>query len=373
MSKSFVRFSFLLPVFLAFVVQLSSCSSPVTKPETSGSGIIDADNPDIQYVGRFDFADPKDVVYDWAGVYICAKFTGTTCSVRLKDSSDEYAVTIDDHAPRLMIPDRSGITMVANGLSDTVSHTIMIQKRTEALVGKGTFMGFVLDKGARLLPPDPRPRRRIEFIGNSITCGYGVLGDSAGCRFTPQTEDAGMSYAGMVARDLRADYHLVSYSGKGVVRNYGDRNKTSPDPMPSLYDRTCYFDSTLKWNFESWVPQAVVINLGTNDFSTHPYPDSSVFENAYAKLIDRVRALYPDVAIFCVIGPMVEQPCEGYIRDVVQRKQKLEGRYRDVFFIDVPRDIMNDNDWGCEMHPNLYGSMKMAGIIVPEMRLRMNW
>ena len=165
----------------------------------------------------------------------------------------------------------------------------------------------------------------------------------------------------------------VSYSGRGVVRNYGDSNKTSPDPMPSLYDRTCYFDSTSKWNFKSWVPQAVVINLGTNDFSTHPYPDSSIFEAAYGKLIDRVRTLYPNVTVFCVIGPMVEEPCEGYIRDVVQRQQKLEGRDRDVFFVDIPREIMADFDWGCEMHPNIYGSMKMAGLIVPEIKLRMNW
>lgn len=372
-TRSFLRSSFPLSLFAALLLQLNSCSFFIAKPEAASSGIIDADNPGIQYVGRFDFSNPKNVVFDWAGVYICAKFTGTTCSVRLKDPTDEYAVTIDDHAPRLMIPDSSGITMVAAGLSDSIPHTIMIQKRTEPLVGKGMFMGYILDKGARLLPPDPRPPRRIEFIGNSITSGFGVLGDSANCRFSPQTEDAGMSYAGMVARDLDADYQLVSYSGRGVVRNYGDSNKTSPDPMPSLYDRTCYFDSTSKWNFKSWVPQAVVINLGTNDFSTHPYPDSSIFEAAYGKLIDRVRTLYPNVTVFCVIGPMVEEPCEGYIRDVVQRQQKLEGRDRDVFFVDIPREIMADCDWGCEMHPNIYGSMKMAGLIVPEIKLRMNW
>ena len=365
--------SFLFAACLTALIQFSSCSSFVTKPEAENTGIIDADNPNIQYVGRFDFRNPDSVVFDWAGVYIRANFTGTSCAVRLKDSTDEYAVTIDDHAPRLLTMDSSDVYTVATGRSDSIPHTIMIQKRTEPLVGKGAFMGFVLDKGATLLPPDPRPGRRIEFIGNSITSGYGILGDSSNCKFSPQTEDAGMSYASQVARDLHADYHVISYSGRGVVRNYGDSNRTSINPMPALYDRTCCFDSSLKWNFSSWVPQVVVINLGTNDYSTHPYPDSSVFEAGYGKLIDQVRSLYPGVTIFCVSGPMIGDPCTGYVREVVERQRKMEGRDKDVYFIEIPRDIMNDHDWGCEMHPNVYGAMKMADVVVPMITLWMNW
>ncbi len=367
------RILLLLAMCLPVILQFSACSFFIAKPEPESSGIIDADNPYIQYVGRFDFANPDSVVFDWAGVYICAKFTGTSCAVRLKDSTDEYAITVDNHAPRLLTIDSSDVYTVASRLSDSIPHTIMIQKRTEPLVGKGAFMGFILDRGSRLLPPDSRPDRRIEFIGNSITSGFGVLGDSSNCNFSPQTEDAGMSYASQVARDLNADYHLISYSGRGVVRNYGDSNRTSVDPMPALYDRTCFFDSTLKWNFSSWVPQVVVINLGTNDYSTHPYPDSSVFEEGYRRLIDRVRSLYPGVTIFCVSGPMIGDPCTGFARDVVSQERKSEGRDKDVYFVEILRDIMNDHDWGCDMHPNIYGSMKMADVVVPVIRLWMNW
>jgi lysophospholipase L1-like esterase len=365
---------FRFAVSLVAIVQLSSCSFFVTKPEAVSTGIIDADNEDIQYVGRFDFTDPKKVVFDWAGVYICAKFTGTSCSIRLADSTDEYAIIIDEHAPRLLTIDTSKVYKIASGLSGSIPHTIIIQKRTEPLVGAGIFMGFVLDKGATLLPPAERPGRRIEFIGNSITSGYGVLGDSSNCRFSPQTEDAPMAYAAMTARELHADYHLVSYSGRGVVRNYGDRNKTSINPMPALYDRTCYFDSTTtKWDFKKWVPQVVVINLGTNDFSTQPYPDSAVFVSAYLALIDTVRSLYSGVTIFCVSGPMIGEPCTHYVREVVMDQQRREGRDKDVFFVEIPRSIMSDSDWGCEIHPNIYGADKMADIVVRMIRLRMNW
>lgn len=345
----------------------------MTKPESENTGIIDADNSNIQYIGRFDFSNPKKVVFDWAGVCICAKFTGTSCSLRLYDSTDEYAITIDDHAPKLLTPHTSSVYRVATGLEDSIPHTIMIQKRTEPLVGRGVFMGFILDKGAMLLPPDKRPDRRIEFIGNSITSGFGVMGDSPNCHFSPQTENATMSYASIAARALRADYSLISFSGRGVVRNYGDKNKTSVDPMPALYDRICYFDTTLKWDFSKWIPQAVVINLGTNDFSTQPYPDKEVFEAAYDKLIDHVRLLYTDVAIFCVTGPMIGEPCTSYVREVVKEQQQREGRDKDIYFIEIPWRDLSEDDWGCDMHPNVFGADKMANVVVPMIKLMMNW
>ena len=368
--------SYLLHALLSFLflVQFISCSSDLTRHELESTGVIDADDPDIQYVGRFDFSNPQKALFDWAGVSMSARFEGSSCSIRLEDHHNEYAVIVDDHAPELLITDTvTTLYRLASELSDSVPHSIMVQKRTEPLVGKGEFMGFVLDKGKKLLPPEKRPVRRIEFIGNSITSGFGVEGDSPDCHFSPQTENACMSYAGITARALGAEYHLISYSGRGVVRNYGDSSKTSANPMPALYDRTCYFDSTTKWNFRNWDPQAVVINLGTNDFSTQPYPDKDVFQSAYSRLIERVRTLYRGVTIFCISGPMIGEPCTGYIKEVVEAQQKMRGRYRDVYFIPIAKDALTDADWGCDRHPNILGMAKMADIIVPAVRLRMNW
>jgi len=352
---------------------LNACSTFPTKQEPTSSGIVDADNPYIQYTGRFDFSNPKCVAFDWAGVYIKARFEGTRCSIRLNDQKNEYAVIVDNHAPRLLKTDTTKVYEAAYGLSDSIPHSVMIQKRTEPLVGKGTFMGFILDKGKNLLPLDIRPSRRIEFIGNSITSGYGVEADSSNCSFSPETENACMSYASITTRALNAEYQMISYSGRGVVRNFGDSNKTSIDPMPSLYDRTCFFDSTKKWNFKVWVPQAVVINLGTNDFSTLPHPDKSTFQGAYIQFLERIRCLYPGVTIFCVCGPMIGEPCATYIKEIVEQQKKIKGRYNDVFFIEIKRSILTDKDWGCDLHPNIYGASKMADIVTPAIRLRMNW
>ncbi|MGD0337186.1 MAG: SGNH/GDSL hydrolase family protein [Bacteroidota bacterium] len=354
------------------IFHIGACSSYFTKHEVGYTGIIDSDDLYIQYVGRFDFSNPKKVIYDWPGVYICAKFEGTSCSIRLNDHKNEYAIIIDHRAPRLLKTDSLTIYQVASSLADSIPHTITIQKRTETFVGRGEFEGFILDRGKELVPPDKRPDRRIEFIGNSITCGYGVEGESPDSHFSVETENSCMSYAAITARALNADYFLISYSGRGVVRNYGDVNTTSPDPMPSLYDRTCFYDSTQKWNFARWIPQAVVINLGTNDFSTQPYPDKKVFQDAYALLIYRVRSLYTGVTMFCLCGPMIGEPCSGYIKEVVEQQQKKSGD-NDIFFIEIKESVLTDADWGCDHHPNVHGMSKMADIIVPVIRLRMNW
>ena len=369
MKKKYLFRSFLL---LFVGLNFLACSSSTTLVQESRSGIIDADDPNIQYVGRFDFSNPKKVTFDWSGVFITAYFEGTSCAVRLNDINNEYEIVIDNNAPRLLNPDSSKIYFVAKNLDSSHSHKIIIQKRTEAFIGKGEFLGFILDEGKKLLPPDKRPDRRIEFIGNSITCAYGVEGDSATCRYSPETQNANLSYASIIARDLNADYSLVAYSGRGVVRNYGDVNKTSVDPMPSLYDRICFNDSTSKWNFSLWIPQVVVINLGTNDFSTKPFPDKNVFQNAYKKLIERVRSLYPNVMIFCLCGPMIDEPCLSYIKEVVRDEQKNK-RDRDVFFIGIPNSILTKDDWGCDGHPNVKGMLKMVKEVAPEIKARMNW
>jgi hypothetical protein len=370
-TRTFFPFALCL-FFVAIFLCCSSGTDEPTKSKAGSSGIINADNPNIQYVGRFDFTNPRNVVFDWPGVFIYAEFEGTSCAMRLKDGKNFYAITIDGREPFVLKTDTTITIPLASGLSGTAIHTVLIQKRTEAFVGTGEFMGFVLDKGKKLVPPDPRPERRIEYIGNSITCGYGVEGANANCNFSPETENAALSYAALTSIALNADYSMVAYSGRGVVRNYGDANKTSPDPMPSLYDRTCCFNAGLKWNFSGWIPQAVVINLGTNDFSTQPYPDKQVFQNAYIDLISRVENQYPGVKIFCVCGPMIGEPCLGYIQGVVE-KRNSEYNDPNVHFIKINQSIMTTADWGCDWHPNKIGQDKIADVIVPVIKNELGW
>ena len=362
----------LIVIFLIslFTISCSEKKSDIFNNKTI-NGIIDADNSNIQYVGRFDRRDPKKVKFDWPGVFIRAAFEGTCCSIRLKDGHNLYAVTVDDQPVKVLVTDTSTVYSVATNLTDSI-HTILIQKRTEAFVGKGEFMGFILDDGRELHTPSSIPDRRIEFIGNSITCGYGVEGESASSPFKPETENATLSYAGLIGRALNADYAMVAYSGKGVVRNYGDSNKSSSEPMPSVYNRTCCSDPTLIWDYMNWIPQVVVINLGTNDFSTQPHPDKSVFQEAYKQLINRVQSQYPDVTVFCICGPLIDEPCARYIEEVVGQC-KQQNANKKVFYIGIKKNLLNMSDMGSDWHPNIQGQRKIADVILPKIQDVMNW
>lgn len=362
-----------LLLLMVFTILSYSCSDKDSNPvkEQAAGGIIDADNTNIQYVGRFDRTDPKRAIFDWSGVYIRAKFAGTSCSVRLVDGNNYYAVTIDNGAPQVLATDTATVYSVAAGLADTI-HTILIEKRTEAFVGKGEFLGFILDKGKDLAAPNPTPERRIEIIGNSMTCGYGVEGLSASEPFKPETENASLSYAALVGKALNADYMMVAYSGKGVVRNYGDANKTSAEPMPSVYDRTCYNNAARVWDFTKWIPQVVIINLGTNDFSTQPQPDKAVFQNAYTQLINRVQSNYAGVTIFCVCGPMIGSPCSTYIQEVVTQCQTNNAN-KEVYYIGMSTSLLSGTDRGSDWHPNISGQQKIADKILPVIKDRMGW
>ena len=136
----------ILLIGFAAALLLSACSTKKSSPlhPVSSTGIVDADNPYIQYVGRFDRSDLKKAVFDWSGVYIRARFQGPSCAIRLNDGGNLYAVTIDDQEPQVLQTDTAAVYPVAAGLADTI-HTILIQKRTEASIGKGEFLGFILD------------------------------------------------------------------------------------------------------------------------------------------------------------------------------------------------------------------------------------
>ena len=141
------------------------------------STIIVANDPGIQYVGRFDQTTPTAPAFDWSHSCIRAKFQGTSCWVLLGGISKYFDVYVDGTNTESIMSDNSGVETlpVASGLSNGV-HTVAIYRRDEAGKGLNTFQGFILDSGTALIAPDPPPFRRMEFIGDSYTCGYGVLG-----------------------------------------------------------------------------------------------------------------------------------------------------------------------------------------------------
>ncbi len=76
--------------------------------------------------------------------------------------------------------------------------------------------------------------------------------------------------------------------------------------------------------------------------------------------------------MFCICGPMIAEPCTGYVREVVEKQQK-RSRDKDVFFVEIKPDTLSKTDWGCDLHPNITGMSKITDILSRAIKLRMSW
>ena len=202
-------------------------------------------------------------------------------SLKVSDTGiNYYNVFIDSLLHKIVkVTGKDTLINFISGIDKGV-HRVLIQKRTEGEWGKTTIHQFVLPAGGKLEKETDRPSRHIEFIGNSLTCGYGVEGKDRSEPYKAETENCNLSYATIIARYFDADYTLIAHSGRGVVRNYGDSVRVSAVTMKDRMLNTFDMDLDKKWDFKTYKPDLVVINLGSNDFSTGLYPLEDEFIRA---------------------------------------------------------------------------------------------
>lgn len=131
-------------------------------------------NEKIQYTGRVNFSNPECVRFVYPGVQIAANFEGTGLAMKAKPGSGYFVVAVDNLPVRKIYfsPADSVITL-ASGLPTALPHTVRVYLCYEGYAKRPEFRGFILEGDTKLVAPPKRPKHRIEFVGNSITCGYG--------------------------------------------------------------------------------------------------------------------------------------------------------------------------------------------------------
>jgi lysophospholipase L1-like esterase len=320
----------------------------------------------VRFVGRVDHSDPAGPRFSWSGCAVLARFTGTSIGVRLRDGGNRFEVVLDGQTlPPLATESGRELYPLASNLSSG-PHELALHRRTEAFLGETQFLGLALDAtGTTLTPPLPAARR-LEFVGDSITCGYGVEGPYISSPFSPDSENHHVTYAALAARTLAAEAISVACSGKGLFRNrLGDMNET----LPLLYDRVLADRPAPRWDFASWIPDAVVINLGTNDFGLgDPGPG---FRDAYLTFVRRVRGHYPAALILCTLGPMLPSEQMGQARGYLDAMMAGLGDRR-VSYLEFP---VQDpaNGYGCDWHPSRATHRLMAELLTAELRRLLGW
>ena len=120
---------------------------------------------------------------------------------------------------------------------ETVTITIMKYSEPEyAICG---IEELIIDTDTLLAPPAPK-NRKIQIIGDSITCGYGVEGSASDLLHDTAVENPTKSYSVKTARALDADFEIVAWNGKGVISAYIGEGDQADDSwlVPMLYEYT---------------------------------------------------------------------------------------------------------------------------------------
>lgn len=277
----------------------------------------------------------------------------------------------DESEPKMRFPLTAGTNSYTIFESDTAETvTVRLVKLSEAAFSK---LGIVsLSAEGEVRPSEPKSRR-MEFIGDSITCGFGIESSSAEDSFRTSEENSEITYAALTAKAFGADFSLVSWSTIGVwSSDTKDDTRNDGWIMPMIYDAADVgiegVAERTQWDFSSFPPDVIVVNLGTNDASyTKGIPERQEdFSAAYGDFIADVREKNPNSYIVCILG-MMGAELFPFIEKAVSKLN--DGK---IFAFELDGQLESDGT-GSGGHPNAVTHRKSAEKLIGKISEITGW
>lgn len=332
-------------------------------------------------LGRTAYID--DTLYcAFSGTGIEFNFTGTKCSITVQgDSGCTNPANADSHArigiyvngERIiddMVDQAEEVYSVIDSETE-VNATVSLVKLSESA---NSTIGIKEIKavGAAIKPTADKDML-VEFVGDSITCGYGVDDPDKDHHFSTKTEDVTKAYGYLTAQKLNADYSMVSLSGYGIISGYStDDKKVEVQTLPQYYDKLGYcwnrngsfYPSDVEWDFSTRQPDLIVINLGTNDDSYTKDVEERQEEycTAYVEFIKKVREKNPDAKIVCAFGVMGDK-LFPFVEKAVNTYNEETGEKDKVFAVRLPVQTANDG-YSADWHPSVATHEKTSKMLM---------
>lgn len=325
---------------------------------------------EVQFLGRWSSNGA-----DWSGAGIMFHLENSdsstvNASVNLQASCSSNCyyyvdLSIDcTHIEKILVSPDHYLLNFNISIAGNSSVEVSITKITEPYSGNavGTMLFESLNiYNSKLLKSEKTCSHRdfkLLVIGDSITAAYGVEGEYP-CSFSADTENVLYSYATLVADAINAELHVVAWSGKGVVRNYGDPSMVSINPMPVYYNRTIATsdDADQFWNPMQYQPDIILVMLGTNDYSTDPVPTDEVFTVGFVSLLNIIHEDYPNAEIAAMCAPSNRgNQCKN-----IQQATVLSGSEVRYVYIDQSAYV----SYGCDYHPDIATQENIANVVIP--------
>ncbi|WP_310551240.1 SGNH/GDSL hydrolase family protein [Paenibacillus glufosinatiresistens] len=213
----------------------------------------------------------------WTGSGVEMNVTGTELWIEVEADYETYEPWISvllNGAPisrQMLTAGRRWICLFRGMSAGSVKHVRLLKDIQAMSEDPGALLQIhALRFDGDLLPVADKPLK-IEFVGDSITSGEGAIGAREEMDWIPVWFSAVHNYTALTAEALNADYRVLSQSGWGVLTSWDNNPRNR---MPRIYDQVCGLLSgrrneelgALEPNdFRSWQPDAVIVNLGTND------------------------------------------------------------------------------------------------------------
>jgi hypothetical protein len=267
------------------------------------------------YQGRIEKLTGNTVALIGTASSVSFNFTGNECSISLQsiDSWEHHnyvSLVMDGkYIGKLRIEKGAAQSFPVKITSNKKEHTLEIYKTTEAHSGGILFAGTT----AKLTSITAKKKKKIEFIGDSITCGAASDPSDVPCDKGEYFDhhNGYYAYGPVLSRAIGADYLMSSVSGIGMYRNWNDENKDEgimPDVYPNLY--LTKDNSKPKYDF-AFQPDIISIALGTNDFSGGdgkkerlPFNPEKYVSN-YINFIKMLYQHNPNAQIVITNSPMI--------------------------------------------------------------------
>ena len=288
---------------------------------------VSANNPAISYEGRFATDTAGSVRLGFPAVTAYLRFRGQalTLHANASDADLYFDVSLDGAAPALLKLRKGTGEYVLFQSAAAAEHTIALTRRNESWQGTVVLVDFVLGVGGEWLSAPVLPKRKMMFIGDSVTSGELTAYETGRDTREKINSNGRLAYGMILARRFGAQGYLVSYGGRGIIRDWQGIRDTRN--APQFYELALPDDPALRWDHRQYVPDAIGIQLGTNDFS-QGIPDQNEFVNTYVQFIEKVRRDAPEALIFVMDSPMVGDDANrgprrtalhGYLEQIVAR------------------------------------------------------
>ena len=352
----------------------------------------------IYICGRTVKQNPLPLFWSASGVELITDGTEFSFVVESGFSLYEQWIRIEvDGFQTLRMPLRGGREKITlfRGMNSGVQKRIRLYKEVQAMRDdpQSFLLLHAVETDGQLFPLPPYSCR-LEFVGDSITSGEGLAGAQCMHEWNSSVFSSIGSYALKVAEAFQADYRLISQSGWGTFYSFDNQPQNN---LPSVYEEVCSvvrgtrnaeLHALEKNDFTAWKPDAVIINLGTNDggsfqnpawmdpesglfYQQRRDPDGQMnrecldhFEKAVRDFLTKLRRCNPDSYLLWVYG-MIGHDMEPYLQHAVAQYQSESGDTQ-VSYLSLPD--MQAGWQGANDHPGLPSHEAAAETIIAEMR-----